>query len=77
MTITFPVVVSLISAIGFFSLTVRLRHFKVREKPPVSRADLSVEERQQKIKIARWICFAGGCFSLAGAFFLSWLAAQN
>jgi len=48
MTIDFPVVVSFIGSTGFFAFTVKLRHFKVSEKPPASRATLSIEERQQK-----------------------------
>ena len=48
MTIDFPVVVSFIGSTRFFAFTVKLRHFKVSEKPPASRATLSIEERQQK-----------------------------
>jgi|GraSoiStandDraft_43_1057313.scaffolds.fasta_scaffold1386782_2 hypothetical protein len=51
MTIDFPVVVSFIGSTGFFAFTVKLRHFKVSEKPPASRATLSIEERQQEIRL--------------------------
>src|SRR5882724_10789681 len=36
--LTFPAVVFLIGAIAFFNFAVKLQHFKVREKPPASRA---------------------------------------
>jgi hypothetical protein len=68
MTITLPAVVSLIGAIAFFNFAVKLRHFKVQEKPPASRAHVSLEERQRKVQIERWTCFAAGWFRLAGAF---------
>jgi hypothetical protein len=77
MTITFPAAVSLIGAIAFFNFAVKLRHFKVREKPPASGARVSLEERQRKVQIGRWICFAAGWFMLAGAFLLAWLANSN
>ena len=74
MRITFPIVVCLIGAVADFALWVKLRHFRVREKPPASRAGLSLEERQRKITIGRRILFASGCLLLAGAVFLAWLA---
>src|SRR5258707_7391435 len=48
MIIRFPVVVCLAGAVANFALWVRLGNFRVREKPPASRAGLSVEERQRK-----------------------------
>jgi hypothetical protein len=51
MSITVPVVLTLVSAIASFQLFAKLRHFKVREKPPASRAHLSVEERQRRLTI--------------------------
>jgi len=68
MITTFPAVVFLIGAIAFFNFAVKLRHFKVREKLPASRAHVSLEERQRGVQIERWICFAAGWFRLAGAF---------
>jgi hypothetical protein len=60
MTTTFPAVVFLIGAIAFFNFAVKLRHFKVREKPPASRAHVSLEERQRRVQIERWIWFCRG-----------------
>jgi hypothetical protein len=72
-TISFPVVVCFVGAFPFFAFGAKLRHFKVSEKPPASRAGLSIEQRQQKMKFASWFCFALGGFMLVGAIFLSWL----
>jgi hypothetical protein len=77
MTITFPVAVCVIGGIADFALWAKLRSFKVREKPPASRAGLSVEERQRKVTIAGSITFASGCFFLAGAILLEWLRKSN
>jgi hypothetical protein len=74
MKITFPIAVCLIGAAADFVLWAKLRHFRVAEKPPASRAGLSIEERQRKITIGRRILFASGCLMLAGAVFLAWLA---
>jgi hypothetical protein len=71
---TFPAAVSLVGAIGSFSLAAKLRHFKLREKPPASRAHLSMDERQRTFRIGRWILFANGWLMLAGALILAWLA---
>lgn len=73
MNIRFPIVVCLIGAVANFALWTKLRHFRVPEKPPASRAGLSLEERQRKITIARRIVLASGVFMLAGALFLAWL----
>ena len=74
MRITFPIAVCLIGAVADFALWAKLRHFRVAEKPPASRAGLSLEERQRKITIGRRILFSSACFMLAGALFLAWLA---
>jgi hypothetical protein len=73
MVISFPVVVCLAGAVVDLALWVMLGNFKVREKPPASRAGLSIEERQRKITIGRWIVFASGWVLLGGAFLLAWL----
>ncbi len=73
MKIGFPLVVCLIGAIANFALGAKLRHFRVREKPPASRAGLSLEERQRKITIARRIVIATAWFMLAGALYFAWL----
>jgi hypothetical protein len=73
MKVSFPVVVCIIGAVIDFALWLRLRHFKVREKPPASQAGLSIEERQRKVAIGRWILFASGWAFLVGTVFLWWL----
>jgi hypothetical protein len=77
MVIKFPVFVSLVGAIIHFAYTVKLRRFKVSEKPPASRAHLSVEQRQQKIVIGSWISFAIGCVFLVAAIVFTWLENSN
>ena len=77
MTLNFPIIVSFIGAIVFFAFAAKLRHFKVSERPPSSRAGLSVEERQRKIRVATWISFVSGCLMLAGALLIAWLANSN
>ena len=77
MVVKFPVIVCLVGAVSWFWLTVKLRRFKVRGKPPVSRAHLSQEERQRKIVIGSWITFAGACVFLVGGFVLLWLENSN
>jgi hypothetical protein len=69
----FPVMVCVVGAAASFWATIWLRTFKVREKPPTSRSHLSLEERQQKIRIARWIAFGMGCFYAIGAVILAFL----
>jgi hypothetical protein len=54
-------------AIAFFVLSIKLRKFKVSEKPPVSRASLSLEERQRKIRVAGWLRFFSGLVMLGVA----------
>jgi hypothetical protein len=71
--ISFPIFVCLAGAVVDFALWVKLGNFKVREKPPVSRAGLTIEERQRKITIGRWIVFTSGWVLLSGAFLLAWL----
>ncbi len=73
MKVGFPVAVCIVGAAVDFVVWVRLRNFKVRQKPPASRAGLSIEGRQRKVTIGRWIIFASGWFFLAGAVFLLWL----
>ena len=72
-TFTFPVAILFIGAILFFIFAFRLPRFKVPERSPASRAHLSVEQRQQKIKLASWLCVGSDCFMLAGAAVLLWL----
>jgi hypothetical protein len=77
MTISFPVLVSFICSIASFWLAIKLRHFKVPEKAPVSQAKLSIEERQRKITIGRRLLFVGNIVMQAAAFLLTWLEPRS
>jgi hypothetical protein len=77
MKMSSPAVVCLIGAVVWFLFAFWLRSFKVREKPPASRAGLSLEERQKKIKIAMWIAFALGWFMLAAGLLLPRIGSSN
>jgi hypothetical protein len=46
-----PVILCVLGAISWFCLGVWLRSLKVRSKPPASRAHLSLEQRQQRIRM--------------------------
>jgi hypothetical protein len=63
----FPVFLCIFGAAASFWAMAWLRRFKVRTNPPASRAHLSLEERQQKIRTASWIAFGMGCLYMAGA----------
>jgi hypothetical protein len=73
MLVNFSVVLCLLGAISSSWVTVKLRNFKVREQPPSSRAHLSVEERQRKIRVASWISFGMACVFVVGAILIAWL----
>jgi hypothetical protein len=77
MKMSFPAVVCLIGAVMWFVFALRLRNFKVREKPPASRAGLSLEQRQKKIKRATWIAFALGWLMLAAGLFFARIGGSN
>jgi hypothetical protein len=68
-----PVILCVLGAISWFWMSLWLRSFKVRSKPPASRAHLSLEQRQQRIRMASWIAFGGACFLVIGAILLAWL----
>jgi hypothetical protein len=68
------IVLFLIGAASMFWTTITLRNFKVRNKPPASRAHLSLEERKQKFRMASWFAFGLGCFFVFGAILIAWLA---
>ena len=72
-TVSFPVAICLVGAVADFLVWSWLGRFRVSAKPPASRARLSIEERQRKITIARWIIFGSGWVFLAGAGLLMWL----
>ncbi len=73
MKMSVPVVLCVLGAISWFWLSLWLRKFKVRSKPPASRAHLSLERRQQRIRMVSWIAFGGACFFVIGAILLAWL----
>jgi hypothetical protein len=77
MIVSFPVVICLVGAVVNLALWVKLGNFRVRAKPPASRAGLSVEERQRKITNGRWIIFASAWVLLGGALLLAWLGKSN
>jgi hypothetical protein len=70
---SFPVIVCLVGAVLSFWATAQLRNFKVRNKPPASRAHLSLQERQHKIQIASWISSGMTCLFVVGAILIAWL----
>ena len=73
MKIQYPSVVSLLGGIYSLYFASKLRKFKVPATAPKSRAHLSLEERQRKIRIGVWLCIAGGVVMIAGAGVLFWL----
>lgn len=73
MKMSFPIILCVFGAISWFWLSLWLRNFKVRSKPPASRAHLSLQDRQQRIRVASWIAFGGACFFVIGAILLAWL----
>ena len=70
MKFNYPVMICALGAIANFSLAIALRNFKVPTRPPASRAGLTIEQRQRKITIGRWLLVAGGCVMVAGALLL-------
>src|SRR5215469_17811915 len=54
-TTTTPIILCILGAISWFGMSLWLHGYKVRSKPPASRAHLSLEERQQKIETMSWI----------------------
>jgi hypothetical protein len=68
-----PVILCVLGAVSWFWTGLWLRSIKVRSKPPASRAYLSLEQRQQRIRMASWIAFGGACFFVIGAILLAWL----
>lgn len=68
-----PLILCVLGAISWFWMGLWLRSFKVPSKPPASRAHLSLEQRQQKIRMVSLIAFGGACFFVIGAILLAWL----
>ena len=67
-----PIQTYILGAIGSFAAAIWLWRFKVPVNPPASRAHLTVEQRQKRIKIASGLCVLGGCLMLALVAFLTW-----
>lgn len=72
-TTTTPIILCILGAISWFGMGLWLRSFKVRSKPRASRAHLSLEQRQQRIRMGSWIAFGGACVFVIGAILLAWL----
>jgi hypothetical protein len=68
-----PVILCVLGAISWFGMSLWLRSFKVRSRPPALRAHLSLEQRQQRIRIGSWIAFGGACVFVVGAILMEWL----
>jgi hypothetical protein len=73
MKMSFPVILCALGAIPWFWLSLWLRNFKVRTNPPAARAHLSLQDRQQKIRIGSWIAFGMACVFLVGSIVIAWL----
>jgi hypothetical protein len=68
--------ISVVMALGgVYSLYVawRLGKFKVSDRPPASRAHLSLEERQRKMRTASMLAVLTGLGLIAGAGLFAWL----
>jgi hypothetical protein len=72
MEMRFPVILCVLGAISWFWMSLWLRS-KVRSLPPASRAHVSLEQRQQRIRIGSWIAFGGACMFVVGAILMAWL----
>jgi hypothetical protein len=68
-----PVILCALGAISWFGMSLWLRSLKVRSKPAASRAHLSLEQRQQRVRIGSWIAFGGACVFVVGAILFAWL----
>jgi hypothetical protein len=68
-----PVILCVFGAVSSLWVGLLLRIFKVRSKPPASRAHLSLEQRQQRIRMGSWIAFGGACYFVIAAILLAWL----
>jgi hypothetical protein len=68
-----PAILCVLGAISWFVMGLWLRSLKVGSKPPASRAHLSVEQRQQRIRVASWILFGGAFFFVIAAILFVWI----
>lgn len=70
---SYPEIVCTLGAITNFYMAIALRNFKVPARPPASRAGFTIEQRQRKITIGRWLLVTVGCVMIAGAILLLFL----
>jgi hypothetical protein len=73
MNIRWPVLVLLFGGLYTLYFSRRIRKFKLSDQAPASRAHLSVEERQRKMRVASNIAVATGVVMIAGAALLVWM----
>jgi hypothetical protein len=73
MTIPWISVVMLLGGIYSLYFASRLREVKVQDRPPASRAHLSIEERQKKMRTASVVAFLMGLGLIAFAFIFAWM----
>jgi hypothetical protein len=64
------IIICFIGAAACFYNAIWFRRFKVPETPPKSRAHLSREERQRRMRVASWVLMFTGILMLALALFL-------
>jgi hypothetical protein len=77
MRIQLPVVICVVGGIYSLYFASKLRKLRLSDHPPKSRAHLSLEERQRKIRMAAWLCVVCGFGMIAGAVVLFWLENSN
>jgi hypothetical protein len=68
-----PSILCVLGAISWFVMGLWTRSLKVGSKPPASRAHLSVEQRQKRIRMASWILLGGAFFFAIAAILFAWL----
>ncbi|MDE3199938.1 MAG: hypothetical protein KGN79_03365 [Acidobacteriota bacterium] len=73
MNLNYTVALCLIGSVSNLYVGLQLRRFKVPQTAPRSRAHLTREERQERIKIAERIAYGLSALLLAAAAVFSWL----
>jgi hypothetical protein len=66
-----PAILCVLGAISWLVMGLWARSLKVG--PPTSRAHLSVEQRQKRIRLASWILLGGAFFFVIAAILFAWL----
>jgi hypothetical protein len=72
-TTTTPIILCVFGAISWLGMALWLRDYKVRSKSTASRAHLSMEERQRRIRTGSWIALGMACVFAIGAVLIAWL----